>query len=385
MTLWSGPANDSVLNVMAKASFHELLGISDKASPEEIQAAFERARTALGEHSDSEECRNRLVFLQHARDSLLDGRKRALRDRDNKRYPSPSVPASRSSVGWYLVCVVAVMSGYALAWWTAKPVAAPVSSAVAAHSEPQALSATSVPLSKLDDTTGRVANATGPSIEPRPAASANPQNRTNAALARLRELSLRSDTMFDMKAEIYRIANIGGVRLQDIQFDGDEKKSASVAWAMPTLDRKERYCSIRVARAYGQDRLLSGAPVTAFESTRYKAILAHELSHCLDWYETGYLGWRIYGSGISRPLDLSPADVSGRWGEEFADLYAIHLLNLAYGQEVAKDAAQILALERRRSSHPSYKHSWVPMERGNPLSINSPADAHTIIARYWMQ
>ncbi len=358
---------------MAKISFYELLGISDKATPEEIQTAFEQACTVLEGQSDSEERRNRLVFLKHARDNLLDGRKRALHDRDNRQFVSPPVLASKSGSGWWLAGIAGVVAGYMLAWWMDKPIAAPVSSA-----------AMSSDLGK-GALVAQAVNTAVPSIEPHPTASMNSRNKADARPARLRELASSNVTMFDIKDEAYRIANMGGVRLLDIQFDADAKRATNVAWAMPTLERKERYCSIRIARAYGQDRLLSGEQVTAYESTRYKAILAHELSHCVDWYETGSMGWRTYGSGILQPRDLAPTDAPSRWKEEFADLYAIHLLKLAYGDDVAMDAAQIIAFERKGNNHPSYRHSWIPLERGNPLGINDPADANAIIVKYWTQ
>jgi len=136
---------------MAKISFYELLGISDKATPEDIQAAFERACTALDRHPDPEERRNRLVFLQHARDNLLDGRRRALHDRDNQQLLNAPVLASKSGSGWMLVGIAGVIVGSVLTWRIAKPVAAPVAPAVTAQSAPQRPSQTRADLPKLED------------------------------------------------------------------------------------------------------------------------------------------------------------------------------------------------------------------------------------------
>lgn len=67
-----------------KQSLYEFLGLTSKASPEDIQGAFEVHRQALEKLPEGEERRNRLTFLQHARDVLSDPRQRALYDRRSR-------------------------------------------------------------------------------------------------------------------------------------------------------------------------------------------------------------------------------------------------------------------------------------------------------------
>lgn len=137
---------------MTKISFYELLGVSDKAAPEEIQTAFERACSALDAHPDPEERRNRLVFLQHARDNLLDCRRRALHDRDRRQHlTKPPVQAAKNGVGWMLAVVVAVVAGGLLGWRLDKPDAALVSPIAVAQSARQTPVMASAPLPKLED------------------------------------------------------------------------------------------------------------------------------------------------------------------------------------------------------------------------------------------
>ncbi|MBI5899341.1 MAG: trypsin-like peptidase domain-containing protein [Rhodocyclales bacterium] len=64
-----------------KQSLYELLGLTDKASPEDIQNAFADLRRALDAQPDSEEKHNRIAILIDARDVLLDRRQRAGYDR----------------------------------------------------------------------------------------------------------------------------------------------------------------------------------------------------------------------------------------------------------------------------------------------------------------
>jgi hypothetical protein len=155
---------------MAKISFYELLGISDKATPEDIQAAFERACTALDGHPDPEERCNHLVFLQHARDNLLDGRRRALHDRDNQQLLNAPVLASKSGSGWMLVGIAGVIVGSVLTWRIIKPVAAPVSPTVAAQSAPQKPSQTRADLPKLEDIAALMPERNSPPAPPEPPA-----------------------------------------------------------------------------------------------------------------------------------------------------------------------------------------------------------------------
>jgi len=64
-----------------KQSLYEMLGLTDKASPEDIQNTHEALRRALDAQPDSEEKRHRITILNGARDVLLDRRQRASYDR----------------------------------------------------------------------------------------------------------------------------------------------------------------------------------------------------------------------------------------------------------------------------------------------------------------
>ncbi len=79
-----------------KPSLYELLGLTDKAGPEEIQKAYESCRQALECEPEGEEKRNRFAILQDARDLLNDRRRRAgydRRQRDRRREAEPAPPA----------------------------------------------------------------------------------------------------------------------------------------------------------------------------------------------------------------------------------------------------------------------------------------------------
>ncbi|MCX7148188.1 MAG: trypsin-like peptidase domain-containing protein [Rhodocyclales bacterium] len=76
-----------------KQSLYELLGLTSKASPEDIQHAFEKRRRTLDGEPDGEERRNRITILQHARDVLNDRRQRAVYDRRRRDRRAASVQA----------------------------------------------------------------------------------------------------------------------------------------------------------------------------------------------------------------------------------------------------------------------------------------------------
>jgi hypothetical protein len=186
---------------MAKTSFYDLLGISDKATVEEIQVAFEHARAALEGEPDAEERRNRLAFLQHARDSLLDRRKRAFHDHANRQALNASVQSPKRRSGWWLAGIAGVVAGYVLAWWIAKPVVVPVAIPVAAHPAPQTLVAASAPLPALDELDVRFPERAAPpgqseSPPSSPPAPATPPAKAMAAPAPI-QVVIRGDPVMD--------------------------------------------------------------------------------------------------------------------------------------------------------------------------------------------
>lgn len=133
-----------------KQSLYELLGLSDKASPEDIQHAFLALRQALEAEPESEEKHNRLAVLQDARDVLHDRRQRAgydRRQRDRRQEAAAAPVPARSP--WPALALLLIL-GAAYPVWRhltversgaevpATPAVAPPSVSVA---EPPAISA----------------------------------------------------------------------------------------------------------------------------------------------------------------------------------------------------------------------------------------------------
>ena len=123
-----------------KQSLYELLGLTDKASPEDIHNAYEALRQTLDGQSDSEEKHNRIAILQDARDVLLDRRRRADYDRrqrdrrtGDRRKPLVSAPPARRRTMPWLAALLMAAAAYPawLHFTTVKPVAAPPAAAPA--------------------------------------------------------------------------------------------------------------------------------------------------------------------------------------------------------------------------------------------------------------
>ncbi|MDZ4254381.1 MAG: trypsin-like peptidase domain-containing protein [Sulfuritalea sp.] len=92
-----------------KQSLYELLGLSDKASPEDIRQAFENRRLALEQEPDGEEKRNRLAILRDAHSVLNDRRQRAgydRRQRDRRQAAAAVSPPARSRWPAFAVLVL---------------------------------------------------------------------------------------------------------------------------------------------------------------------------------------------------------------------------------------------------------------------------------------
>ena len=135
-----------------KLSLYELLGLTDKASPEQIQQAYESCRQALESAPEGEEKRNQLTILQDARDVLNDRRQRAGYDRRqrDRRHATDTAPPTRSR---WPTLVLLLMLGAAYPAWRhltaekpgaavqALPVAAPVAAPAAENAvEPSVIS-----------------------------------------------------------------------------------------------------------------------------------------------------------------------------------------------------------------------------------------------------
>lgn len=209
---------------------------------------------------------------------------------------------------------------------------------------------------------------------------------------RLRELERQPDRVFDLREETYKLANLAGISLADIQFqEGDHSTTSAdgvavhaAAFAQPSFSRGQRFCSIRVIRPSGDQAYAPGAPTNALRNLRRRVTLAHELGHCVDWYQTGLKGWSTYAQDLLPPTDgIALPDQQARWKEEFADLYATKIIAQAYGREVASDAVQLLVFDRQKTDAVWYRHSWIPLKMGNALEIATPQDAHRLIASHW--
>lgn len=112
-----------------KQSLYELLGLGDKASPEDIQNAYAAMRQSLAAQPESEEKHNRIAILNEARDLLLDRRQRAGYDRRqrDRREGDRRQPAAEQPTHWIrLVLASLLITAIAYPTWrylTPKPVA----------------------------------------------------------------------------------------------------------------------------------------------------------------------------------------------------------------------------------------------------------------------
>ena len=89
-----------------KQSLYELLGLTDKASPEDIQNASAAMRKTLDALPESEEKHNRIAILTDARDVLLDRRQRAgydRRQRDRRQEGRRQADAPAPGPSWQAV------------------------------------------------------------------------------------------------------------------------------------------------------------------------------------------------------------------------------------------------------------------------------------------
>lgn len=101
-----------------KQSLYELLGLTDKASPQDIRDAFEARRREVEASPDGEERRNRLSFLRHALDVLGDPRQRALYDRHGRdQRAAVALRAARSARPAWPVLLLLLLVGAAYPAW----------------------------------------------------------------------------------------------------------------------------------------------------------------------------------------------------------------------------------------------------------------------------
>lgn len=130
-----------------KQSHYEILGLTDKATPDEVQSAFELRRRALESEPDGEEKRNRIAILRHARDVLNDRRHRAGYDRrcrDERRASQDKAPEPLR-LAWPALGLLLILLAAYPAWRSIAPAtpaapakAPPVAARPAAPIAPQA-------------------------------------------------------------------------------------------------------------------------------------------------------------------------------------------------------------------------------------------------------
>lgn len=132
-----------------KQSLYELFGLSDKASPDDVQRAFAEHRAALDALPEGEDKHNRIAILTDARDVLLDRRQRAgydrrQRDRRDGEHHSRKTSATRTwlkpVLGSLLVAGVAYAAGRYMS------VAPPQSRPTVAALQPPATATASAPV-----------------------------------------------------------------------------------------------------------------------------------------------------------------------------------------------------------------------------------------------
>lgn len=231
----------------------------------------------------------------------------------------------------------------------------------------------------------------GPSPQPVIAKRAAPA--PNTVDPEMLQLHATADTVFDMRDEVYRIANLNGITLASIQFHGSEPGlpggdgtgASAVAFAQPSLQNGQRVCDVRVIRPTGDLAYQPGQPTTQLVNLIRRTTIAHELAHCVDWYNGG-VGLVRHGPNLPPSRDaLAAADVVRRWREEFADLHAMILLKRALGEDTARLALKARALDRK--SHPMlwYRHAYVPLSSGEALATETVEDTERLIAKYWGQ
>ena len=98
---------------MAKLTLYEMLGVAADASGEDIQRAFEARHQALGDEFESEDKRNQLSFLDHAREVLVDPRRRAAYDKRSRVNPADlePLPARRRPGRYAFVMALLLVTG----------------------------------------------------------------------------------------------------------------------------------------------------------------------------------------------------------------------------------------------------------------------------------
>ncbi len=208
-----------------KQSLYELLGLTDKASPEDIQNAFATLRQALDAQPDSEEKHNRIAILIDARDVLLDRRQRAGYDRRQRDRRQGERRSGKNSAGpaWLkpvLGSVVLACGAYAAGRYMAPAAAPPTPPAPVEASTPKSASSTVVAAGtddgQADKLAAEIATLLPPPIQAATPASAQapavPQRSTQAPPPPQRSLSelLQAAAINSIAESTYAVVGGGG-------------------------------------------------------------------------------------------------------------------------------------------------------------------------------
>ena len=208
-----------------KQSLYELLGLTDKASPEDIQNAFATLRQALDAQPDSEEKHNRIAILIDARDVLLDRRQRAGYDRRQRDRRQGERRSGKNSAGpaWLkpvLGSVVLACGAYAAGRYMAPAAAPPTPPAPVEASTPKSASSTVVAAGtddgQADKLAAEIATLLPPPIQAATPASAQapavPQTSTQASTPPQRSLSelLQAAAINSIAESTYAVVGGGG-------------------------------------------------------------------------------------------------------------------------------------------------------------------------------
>jgi hypothetical protein len=223
-------------------------------------------------------------------------------------------------------------------------------------------------------------------------AAAQPTRQIPPHIKALIELYNTPEVVFDMRDEVYRIANLNDITINSIYFADQAKPSEGATYGLAAMAQVslrgvergfERVCDVRVMRAQDDVSYQPGAPTTALTNLVRRATIAHELSHCIDWYRERDSYQSLRAQLPPAPDALTEHDRERRWREEFADVHSFALLRRAYGDETARLALIAQTEDRREHPHLWYRHAFVALNSGESLSVTTPDESYALVVKYW--
>lgn len=126
---------------MAKQTYYEILGIPQDAAADAVEQAYAAQKQLLQTHSDLEHRRNQLAFIQHARDVLVDDKKRAHYDSQFHAEQPMVVVEATSPLPLGRVFLMTILVGTLVFWWlhdhhSETPLTSPVNNTLVAAKTP---------------------------------------------------------------------------------------------------------------------------------------------------------------------------------------------------------------------------------------------------------